>query len=158
MPVNPNTVSVPKTSGKTIISSATTLGKTAVSRKRLAAPVHTNVASKPTKSIGSFGVSQTKKKRKKSRVFKEIKKLQQQQELFVPKVHMKRLVRDLVEEITPGSEDVKLFPPASLVMVQEFVESQLVAYLESANLLAIHAKRVTLSPKDISLAARVREG
>ena len=36
-------------------------------------------------------------------------------------------------------------------------EDYLVTLLEDANLLAIHARRITLQPRDIQLALRIRE-
>ncbi|NXD33615.1 H3 protein, partial [Copsychus sechellarum] len=44
-------------------------------------------------------------------------------------------------------------PPASL---QEASEAYLVGLFEDTNLCAIHAKRVTIMPKDIQLARRIR--
>lgn len=45
----------------------------------------------------------------------------------------------------------------NLVMsVQEASEAYLVGLFEDTNLCAIHAKRVTIMPKDIQLARRIR--
>ena len=40
--------------------------------------------------------------------------------------------------------------------LQEAAEAHLVGLLEDANLCAIHGKRVTIMPKDIQLARRIR--
>ena len=40
--------------------------------------------------------------------------------------------------------------------LQEAVEAYLVGLFEDTNLCAIHAKRVTIIPKDIQLARRIR--
>ena len=51
------------------------------------------------------------------------------------------------------------FPPFScniLRIVQEAAEAYLVGLFEDTNLCAIHAKRVTIMPKDIQLARRIR--
>jgi histone H3 len=40
--------------------------------------------------------------------------------------------------------------------LQEAAEAYLVGLFEDANLCAIHAKRVTIMPKDIQLARRIR--
>ena len=40
--------------------------------------------------------------------------------------------------------------------LHEAVESYLVSMMEDANLLAIHAKRYTIQPRDIQLACRIR--
>ena len=44
----------------------------------------------------------------------------------------------------------------ALEALQEAAESYLVHLFEDANLCAIHAKRVTLMPRDIQLARRIR--
>ena len=38
------------------------------------------------------------------------------------------------------------------------VEAYMVSLMEDANLLAIHARRITLQPQDIQLARRIRGG
>ena len=45
---------------------------------------------------------------------------------------------------------------ARLVALQEACEAYLVGLFEDTNLCAIHAKRVTIMPKDIQLARRIR--
>ena len=42
--------------------------------------------------------------------------------------------------------------------MKEAAESYLVGLFEDTNLCAIHAKRVTIMPKDIHLARRIRGG
>ena len=48
------------------------------------------------------------------------------------------------------------FEGAALLALQEAAEAYLIALLEDSNLLAIHAKCVTIMPKDIQLAQRIR--
>ena len=43
-----------------------------------------------------------------------------------------------------------------LLLLQEASEAYLVGLFEDTNLCAIHAKRVTIMPKDIQLARRIR--
>ena len=45
----------------------------------------------------------------------------------------------------------------TLDALHEGAESYLISLLEDANLLAIHAHRITLEPRDIQLARRIRE-
>jgi hypothetical protein len=47
-------------------------------------------------------------------------------------------------------------PFFSVLALQEAAESYLVGLFEDTNLCAIHAKRVTIMPKDIQLARRIR--
>lgn len=48
------------------------------------------------------------------------------------------------------------FQSTALQALQEAAEAFLVHLFEDANLLAIHAKRVTIMQKDIQLARRIR--
>jgi histone H3 len=48
------------------------------------------------------------------------------------------------------------FQSHALLAIQEASEAYLVALFQDANLAAIHAKRVTIFPKDIHLARRIR--
>ena len=48
------------------------------------------------------------------------------------------------------------FQSTALLAVQEACESYLVGLFEDTNLCAIHAKRVTIQPRDIQLARRIR--
>ncbi len=47
-------------------------------------------------------------------------------------------------------------PSAAVLALQEAAEAYLVGLFEDTNLCAIHAKRVTIMPKDIQLARRIR--
>ena len=55
---------------------------------------------------------------------------------------------------SPGQRAVKRY--ACACVVQEASEAYLVGLFEDTNLCAIHAKRVTIMPKDIQLARRIR--
>lgn len=44
----------------------------------------------------------------------------------------------------------------AVLALQEAAESYLIGLFEDSNLCAIHAKRVTVMPKDIQLARRIR--
>ncbi|KAK6291232.1 hypothetical protein J4Q44_G00383630 [Coregonus suidteri] len=46
--------------------------------------------------------------------------------------------------------------PSAVMALQEASEAYLVGLFEDTNLCAIHAKRVTIMPKDIQLARRIR--
>jgi len=55
---------------------------------------------------------------------------------------------------SPGQRAAKRY--ACACVVQEASEAYLVGLFEDTNLCAIHAKRVTIMPKDIQLARRIR--
>jgi histone H3 len=48
------------------------------------------------------------------------------------------------------------FQSSAILALQEASEAYLVGLFEDTNLCAIHAKRVTIMPKDIQLARRIR--
>jgi histone H3 len=63
-----------------------------------------------------------------------------------------RLVREMAQD---HKTDLR-FQKLALEALQHAVEAYLVGLFEDANLCAIHAKRVTVFPKDIHLARRIR--
>ncbi|CAM6127456.1 unnamed protein product [Calypogeia fissa] len=63
-----------------------------------------------------------------------------------------RLVRELAQEF---KADLR-FQSHAVLALQEAAETYLVAIFEDTNLCAIHAKRVTIMPKDMRLARRIR--
>ena len=57
----------------------------------------------------------------------------------------------------PGTPSVQVrFQSTALVALQEAAENFLVGLFEDVNLLAVHAKRVTVMPRDIRLALTIR--
>ena len=48
------------------------------------------------------------------------------------------------------------FQNSAIGALQEAAEAYLVGLFEDTNLCAIHAKRITIMPKDIQLARRIR--
>ena len=62
----------------------------------------------------------------------------------------------LVREIADDFKTELRFEGAALLALQEAAEAYLVALLEDSNLCAIHARRVTIMPKDIQIARRLR--
>ncbi|GFU24698.1 histone H3.3 type 1 [Nephila pilipes] len=65
---------------------------------------------------------------------------------------LERLVREIAQDF---KTDLR-FQSAAIGALQEASESYLVGLFEDTNLCAIHAKRVTIMPKDIQLARRIR--
>ncbi|KAL1770752.1 histone H3-like [Sigmodon hispidus] len=62
-----------------------------------------------------------------------------------------RLVREIAQDF---KTDLR-FQCAAIGALQEASEAYLVGLFEDTNLCAIHAKRVTIMPKDIQLARRI---
>lgn len=83
---------------------------------------------------------------------KEIRRYQKSTELLIRKLPFQRLVR----EISQNYKTDLRFQGSALDALQEASESYLVGLFEDTNLCCIHAKRVTIMPKDIQLARRIR--
>jgi histone H3 len=78
---------------------------------------------------------------------REIRKYQKSTELLIHKAPFQCLVR----EITQVHKADLRFQSSALGASQEASETYLVGLFEDSNLCAIHAKRVTIMPKDIQL-------
>ena len=77
---------------------------------------------------------------------------QKSTELLIRKLPFQRLVREIAQDF---KTDLR-FQSSAVMALQEASEAYLVGIFEDTNLCAIHAKRVTIMPKDIQLARRVR--
>jgi histone H3 len=67
-----------------------------------------------------------------------------------------RLVREMLQDESYAAKNSVRLQSQAIEALQHACESYLVRLFEDANLTAIHAKRVTIMPKDIQLARRVR--
>lgn len=83
---------------------------------------------------------------------REIRKYQKSTELLVRKLPFQRLVREIAQEF---KTDLR-FQSSAVLALQEATEAYMVGLFEDTNLCAIHAKRVTIMPKDMQLARRIR--
>ncbi|PWA63980.1 60S ribosomal protein L32 [Artemisia annua] len=82
----------------------------------------------------------------------EIRKYQKSTDLLIRKLPFQRLVREIAQDF---KTDLR-FQSHAVLALQEAAEAYLVGLFEDTNLCAIHAKRVTIMPKDIQLARRIR--
>ena len=80
------------------------------------------------------------------------RKYQKSTELLIRKLPFQRLVREIAQDF---KTDLR-FQSSAVLALQEAAEAYLVGLFEDTNLAAIHAKRVTIMPKDIQLARRIR--
>ena len=90
---------------------------------------------------------------------KQIRQYQKSMELLIRKLPFQRLVREIAGDpliITSSLCGKVRFQSAAVMALQEAAEAYLVGLFEDTNLCAIHAKRVTIMPKDIQLARRIR--
>ncbi|CAH2017153.1 unnamed protein product [Acanthoscelides obtectus] len=81
-----------------------------------------------------------------------IRRYQKSTELLIRKLPFQRLVREIAQDF---KTDLR-FQSSAVMALQEASEAYLVGLFEDTNLCAIHAKRVTIMPKDIQLARRIR--
>lgn len=86
---------------------------------------------------------------------RDIRKYQKSVDLLIRKGPFQRLVREIADDLDPNKKDWR-FQSTAVLALQEAGESYLTGLFEDANLCAIHAKRVTIFPKDMQLARRIR--
>ena len=98
-------------------------------------------------------VTKVQQKRSRCNALKEIRKFQKMTENLVPRAPFLRLVKSILTDLQC---DFRLSLDA-VAALQEAAEAHLVRVFEDSNLLAIHAGRVTIMPKDIQLAMRLRQ-
>jgi len=115
-------------------------------RKQLA----TKAARKSAPATG--GVKKPHRYRPGTVALREIRKYQKSTELLIRKLPFQRLVREIAQDF---KTDLR-FQSSAVLALQEAAEAYLVGLFEDTNLAAIHAKRVTIMPKDIQLARRIR--
>ena len=115
-------------------------------RKQLA----TKAARKSAPATG--GVKKPHRYRPGTVALREIRRYQKSTDLLIRKLPFQRLVREIAQDF---KTDVR-FQGSALLVLQEAAEAYLVGLFEDTNLCAIHAKRVTIMPKDIQLARRIR--
>lgn len=83
---------------------------------------------------------------------REIRKYQKSTDLLIRKLPFQRLVREIAQDY---KNDLR-FQSTAILALQEAAEAYLVGVFEDTNLCCIHAKRVTISTKDMQLARRIR--
>ena len=104
--------------------------------------------------MGAVGVKKPRRYRPGTLALREIRKYQKSTELLIRKLPFQRLVREIAQDLFPF-KDLR-FQSTAILALQEASESYLVGLFEDTNLCAIHAKRVTIMPKDMQLARRIR--
>eukprot|EP00427_Karlodinium_veneficum_P022487 CAMPEP_0169109528 /NCGR_PEP_ID=MMETSP1015-20121227/26013_1 /TAXON_ID=342587 /ORGANISM="Karlodinium micrum, Strain CCMP2283" /LENGTH=153 /DNA_ID=CAMNT_0009171231 /DNA_START=43 /DNA_END=504 /DNA_ORIENTATION=- len=115
---------------------------------------------KPTRKdkYPAVGIANSNKKTHRYRpgvvALREIRKYQKSTELLLRKLPFQRVVREIARNLL-DDQDMK-FQSQAILALQEAAEAFLVGLFEDTNLCAIHAKRVTIMPKDIQLAMRLR--
>ncbi|OCB91642.1 hypothetical protein A7U60_g1103 [Sanghuangporus baumii] len=118
-------------------------------RKQLAAK---SSAARKTTIATTGGVKKPHRFRPGTVALREIRRYQKSTELLIRKLPFQRLVREIAQDF---KTDLR-FQSSAVMALQEASEAYLVSLFEDTNLAAIHAKRVTIQPKDLALARRLR--
>ena len=88
-------------------------------------------------------------------VLREIRKYQKSADLLIKKAQFIRLVKDILHDKL-GRTEIRM-QHIAVEALQEAAEYYITKLFDDANLCALHAKRITLQPKDMQLAMRIRE-
>ncbi|KAK0242787.1 histone H3 [Armillaria gallica] len=118
-------------------------------RKQIAAK---SAARKTSVSAATGGVKKPHRYRPGTVALREIRRYQKSTDLLIRKLPFQRLVREIAQDF---KTDLR-FQSSAVMALQEAAEAYLVSLFEDTNLAAIHAKRVTIQPKDMALARRLR--
>mgnify|MGYP002138983732 CR=1 FL=1 len=105
-----------------------------------------------TKAARSYKNEIKRKFRPGTVALREIRRYQKTTELLIRRLPFQRLVREIAQEF---KDDIR-FQGEALQALQESAEAYLTDLFEDTNLCSIHAKRVTIMPKDVRLAQRIR--
>ena len=82
---------------------------------------------------------------------RDIRHCQKSTALLICKLPFQRLVREITQDLKTDLQ----FQSAAIMCLQEASEAYLGNLFKDSNLCAIHAKRITIMPKDIQLARRI---
>ena len=105
------------------------------------------------RSVPRLGIKKPRRYRPGTVALREIRKYQKNTDLLLRKLPFQRLVREICNNCT--NHNLK-FQSTAMLALQEAAEAYLVGVFEDTNLCAIHAKRVTIQPKNMQLARRIR--
>lgn len=117
-------------------------------RKHLA----TKAARKSTAPAVSGSVKRPQRYKAGTIALREIRRYQKSTELLIRKQPFQRMARSISQEFKPDSR----FQGSALASLQEATEAFIIGLFEDANDCAIHGRRVTVMPRDIQLAMKIR--
>ncbi len=110
----------------------------------------TKAARKTAPAMG--GIKKPHRYRPGTVAIREIRKYQKTTDLLIKKLPFQRVVREIAQDFNSNLR----FQSSAVMALQEATESYIVGLFEDTNLCAIHARRVTIMPKDMKLAKRIR--
>ena len=103
------------------------------------------------------GVRQRRRRRPGEGALKEIRKMQNSSDLLISKFRMSQVIREITRSVTPAHCTDFRFTSAAIAALHVAAEDYAVRTFERSNLAAIHAKRVTIQPKDMQFVRKIRE-
>ena len=122
-------------------------------RKQIGSKTPKKQLAQKTKTVKApGGVKRAHRFRPGTVALRQIRKYQKSTELLIRKLPFQRLVREIANDF---KTDLR-FQSSAVLALQEASEAYMVGLFEDTNLCAIHAKRVTIMPKDMQLARRIR--
>ena len=113
----------------------------------------------PAQRAAKLPKSQAPRKRRirpYSKALKEIRQYQKSGELLIRKLPFQRLVREIAQQFDSVTNSGIRFQSTAILALQEAAEAYVVGLFEDSNVCAIHARRITVMPRDIRLARRIR--
>jgi histone H3 len=140
-----------KRKGQPVKNNGPSKKKPATTKKR-GAEEAAQKSSKKQKVTHDSGVKKPHRFKPGTVALREIRRYQKSTELLVPKRAMQRVIREIVQDFKP---DLRC-QSSAVAAIQEAAEAYLIGLFSDANMCALHAKRVTMMPKDIQLAKRIR--
>jgi histone H3 len=106
----------------------------------------------PSEGAYGAGVKKPHRYRPGTVALREIRRYQRSTELLIRKLPFQRLVREVAQDFR---SDLR-FQSHAIMALQEASEAYLVSLFEDTLMCAEHARRVTIFPKDMQLARRIR--
>eukprot|EP00092_Neocalanus_flemingeri_P002694 GFUD01002884.1.p1 GENE.GFUD01002884.1~~GFUD01002884.1.p1 ORF type:complete len:194 (-),score=51.43 GFUD01002884.1:158-739(-) len=87
---------------------------------------------------------------------REIRKYQKSCDLLIPSLPFSRLIREVAQAVLGHCMPDIRFQSSAIKALQEAAEAYLVTLFEDTMCCAVHARRVTIMPRDMNLAKRIR--
>lgn len=130
------------------IAAQTGVDAAVIKKQREEAKLAKETAARATQT----GVAKPHRKRPGQVAIREIRQYQKGTQLLIRSLPFQRLIREIAQDF---KSDLR-FQGSAIMALQEAAESYLVGLFEDTNLCAIHTKRITILPKDMQLARRIR--
>lgn len=121
-------------------------------RKSLGSKKAAKHAKKASSGAAKSGVKRAHRFRPGTVALREIRRYQRGTDLLLKKAPFQRLVREVASALKEGLR----FQSSAVAAIQEATESYVISLLADTNLCAIHTRRVTIMPRDVHLARRLR--